>query len=369
MTPSGNEQLIRAHAVLLQRLDSLAEHVDQFHGDVAAHHAQVDAWSTIIEAQSQQLVVLEGRLDRLVASVHVTTDRMSAEVARLTSVRADRGRIPDDLGARLDQTVERVELAKTDEQIDQRPAPLVEQVARTDDERAERLRFLERQAQEAVGGIDEALDSHKRELEAAVGDSLADGSAPIPRQATAGDNGLQAVEERLAQNEVEMSDLYELHAALDAGLGTLRSEIADVRSAVRKVAGDHAEILDRLEDLDRVSQAGSAEQGRGRKAARKAEVDTNLAAAVEAAQILAREHQQLKGQVARLEQASEAATAAAQASSKASEAAPLSNDVRLLQQQLAAQDEILASLSRVVEQLSDSASTPPSPKPRKARKG
>ena len=78
-------------------------------------------------------------------------------------------------------------------------------------------------------------------------------------------------------------------------------------------------------------------------------VRAHLAVAIQAAELLAGEHQQLKEQVLRLEHELDAATA--RAASQASAVAPLRSDIRLLQEQLAAQNEAMASLSLAVERL------------------
>ncbi len=204
------------------------------------------------------------------------------------------------------------------------------------------------------------LESLRQELRVGLSEGLAEVRSAAP--ATASDRRLEALEQRLERSDDEMADLGELHAALDMGLGALRTEIADVRGAVKKVVGDQAEVLDRLESSDRSPQtAVPADSGRGRKAARKAEAGSHLAAAIEAAETLAREHQQLKAQVARLEQ--EAGSASPAGASQAAETAPLRRDVELLQEQMAAQNEALATLSRAVERLRRKSSTPAATKP------
>jgi predicted RNase H-like nuclease (RuvC/YqgF family) len=159
------------------------------------------------------------------------------------------------------------------------------------------------------------------------------------------------MERRLQRSAGEMSELGELHAVLDVGLGALRTEIAEVRNAVNGVAGDQGDVEDRLEAFIR-GPAVPAEQGRGRKGARKGEPSTQIAALLASTEDLAQEHQQLKAHVARLQQAADAATAAAaRASSHAAAASPFRSDVRLLQEQVAAQNEALEALRRSLERL------------------
>ena len=165
-----------------------------------------------------------------------------------------------------------------------------------------------------------------------------------------------------------MSELGELHTALDVGLGALRSEISEVRDAVRNESANPADVED-LDGLDRVPSAAAParDHGRGGATARNADAGARLITAIEAAEVLAREHQELKAQVARLAQAADAASA--RASSQDSASAPLRSDVHLLQQQLAAQNDSLATLSRGVERLRRKLSADSAPKlTRKPRK-
>jgi predicted nuclease with TOPRIM domain len=227
---------------------------------------------------------------------------------------------------------------------------------------------MEEQVHEAVGRTTEARESHRQEIQTGLREGLAGIQSAILGSATVSDSRLDAVEERLQRSDEEMSELGELHTALDVGLGALRSEIAEVRDAMRNESANQAYVED-LGGLDSVPSdaAPARDHGRGRKSARNADAGTRLAIAIEAAEVLAREHQELKAQVARIGQ--EADAASARASSQDSASGPLRSDVRLLQQQLAAQNESLATLSRAVERLRRKLTADSAPKlPRRPRK-
>lgn len=324
-----NEQLMRSHEALVQRLDSMAKHVQELHGIVEAGNARHEDRAGEQAGLSRRLDEVIEHAQRLQARIDSDTTRAHVDPATVSQMN--------------------VELVRIEEQFNQRLDRLAERAARTDDLHADRLRSLDEQTQKALAGIGEALESRRQELQTGLRQELADVRASISAQETASESRVQALEERLRRSDDEMSELGELHAVIDVGLGTLRSEVAEVRGALTQVAGSHADIQDRLDGLDRPPQGAPPEQGRGRKFGRKNESGAHLAVAIDAAELLVREHQQLKVQVARLEQEADAATA--RAASQASATAPLKSDIRLLQEQLAAHNDALGTLGRAVERL------------------
>ena len=302
------------------------------------------------DAQTELWVALEGRVDQFDAALVHHAERTDAGVARIMAAKNDLGTAQEDLSRRLAQTADG--LARIEEQLNQRLDRLMERAARADVFEDERLRSMEEQVHEAVGRITEAQESHRQEIQTGLREGFAGIQSASPGPAPVSDSRLDAVEERLRRSDEEMSELGEMHAALDVGLGALRSEIAEVRDAVRNESGDRANVED---------------HGQGRTKVRNADVGARLVAAIEAAEGLAGEQQQLKAQMATLAQASDAVSG--RASSQYSASGPLRSDVRLLQQQLAAQNESLATLSRAVERLrrklSADSGPKPTPKPRK----
>jgi chromosome segregation ATPase len=377
-----------------QRLDQLEQGVAQATGTGGPSlHAlekrieeTVERLTERAEVQAELRVALEGRVDELSAALRGGTGSAVGDPVRIASEDEAQRREQEALRRRFDEVVDRVqqlqasvegdrgraesdsaalaqanvELARVEEQINERFDRLAEKVARADDTQAEHRRSLEEQVEDGLGRITAALESHRQELQAGLREGLAVVQAVAPTGGSASDSRLEALEERLEKSDYEVSELGELHAALDVGLGALRTEIGEVRSAVKKVTEEHADIQDRLDGLNRPPQAAApGDSARGWKPGRKAETGANLAVAIESAEILAREHQQLKAQVANLEKAAEAATAAAaRASSQASTSGPLRSDVRLLQEQLAEQTEALAALSRSVERLRRKVASP-----------
>ncbi len=136
--------------------------------------------------------------------------------------------------------------------------------------------------------------------------------------------------------------------ALDEGLGDLTSQIAALREADKDLAAGLAETGGRLEAVAEVQRLARGDRGRRGWGARLPEASTHMAAIAAAINDLVREHQQLKSQVAALE---DAAGTAARASAQASAVPVLRRDLRSLQEQLAVQTEAVGTLASSVERL------------------
>lgn len=214
---------------------------------------------------------------------------------------------------------------------------------------AEAIEHLTERLDQLQAGIDgEATRAQSESAE--LRQAVTDVRAAIPAPAEDVSSRLQAVEKQAQRNTHEMSEIGELHAALDAGLGILRSEIVDVRSAMKRVSDGQADLDDRLETFFRASLAPGEEPGRGRKGRKGAEGDRmgTMAAAVED---LLREHRQLKGEVAALAQNTDAATAAAaRAANQVSALSPLRSEIKLLHQEIAEQVEAMEALGKRVDE-------------------
>lgn len=144
---------------------------------------------------------------------------------------------------------------------------------------------------------------------------------------------LQALEERTRHAEAELSDLGEMQAALDGGLGRLRAELTALRPAAAlptpERPGDRRDL-----------------------SARSAEANAQLDAVSEATDDLLRQRQRQNARLAALEKAVASAVAAsARASSRRAEIILLRDDVDALRQQLATQQEALESLRKSVDRL------------------
>ncbi len=383
----GSSELREAQAEIGRRLEELADRLPQNGGTTSVPAHALDARLQALEhrleetverlterdeVQAELRVVLEGRVDQLAAALERDGRPAEGGVAPIGSEKQALATAQSDSAA-LAQV--KAELATVEELLNQRLDRMAEKAARVEEAEAERVRALEERVENGLQRIEKAVESSRRDLKTGLRKGLAEVQAAIPAPASVSDSRIKAVEERLERSDHEMSELGELHAALDVGLGALRSEIAEVRNAVKRVTGQQADIQDRLEDSNRPLQAAApVDPGRGRKPGRKAEAG-HLAVAIEAAEVLAREHQQLKAQVAELEKAAEAAAAtAARASSLATASGPLRSDVRTLQEQLEAQNDAIANLSRSVDRLRRKVSAPaaaepdPKPAPKPARK-
>lgn len=159
---------------------------------------------------------------------------------------------------------------------------------------------------------------------------------------------LQALEKHGRQNQAELAELLELHAALDAGLGVLRSEIGGVRSAVKRVADGQADVDDRVEAVR--ASLTTEDASKGRRSGRKGAEEERMTAVAAAIEGLLVEQRQLRHELAALPQASDAtAAAASRAASQASALSPLRGETKLLHQKIAEQEEGLAALRKTVE--------------------
>lgn len=245
------------------------------------------------------------------------------------------------------------ELTRIEDQVSERLDRLAERAARLADSDDLRLTSLERQVRDSVEGSPKAIESLRRDTQRALHDGLSEVRMAITAQASESAVRLDALETAAAEGDSEVDDLYDFHAALDTGMGQLRSELARVSAATSGLTDAQADLQDRLDDLVGAQRLATAEPGLGRRASRQsAESPAELAAVLAAVDDLVGEHQQLRAEVAKLDRVADAATAAAaRASAQASTFGPVRSDVRALHEQVAAQNEALAALTRSVEAL------------------
>ena len=333
-----------------------------------------------------RIVALEETIQRLnerVDAVQFAIQARVDELAAATATAAQGKKETDKLRRRLDQVGERLEqlqatadaewararsetatLGQSMTELGERVLRLAEQAGVTAGVEDERLAAVEAKVDEAAARLAEALDAQRQELQDGVRKGLADVMAaipPPPAPAQDVEGRLRAMETQVRQGRAEVSELNELHAALDAGLGALRGEIGDLRTALARQADSKADLEDRLETFLRMSLVPEGEKGRKARKAAESTLGT-LSAAV---QDLLREQRQLKDSVATLTRASDSATAAAaRASNQASSLGPLRTDIKLLHQEIVEHQEALDALRRTVERLRQPpAAPPPAPKP------
>ncbi len=242
------------------------------------------------------------------------------------------------------------ELTRIENQASERLDRLAERVERLAASDDLRLTSLDRQVRASVEGSPKAIESLRRDTQRALHDGLSEVRTAITAQASESAVRLDILEAAVAEGDSEVENLYDFHAALDTGMGQLRSELGRVSAATSGLSDAQADLQDRLDDLVRAQRLAAAEPRRGRRASRKsAESPTEPAAVLAAVDDLGREQQQLRAEVAKLERMVDAATAAATRASQASTFGPVRSDVRLLHEQVAAQNEALAALTRSVE--------------------
>ncbi|MGI8984190.1 MAG: hypothetical protein ACR2HM_06620, partial [Acidimicrobiales bacterium] len=210
---------------------------------------------------------LRGQLDRLAARVDALQNSLDTEWARAKAESASLAKADDSLATAVAGLTERLDA-----------------LAEAGDKRSESL--------------DQRVEAARTELRNALHDGLAKVLAAVPAPAEDVDGRLRAAEAQLRKGRAEAAELIELHAALDAGLGMLRAELGEGRSALARIADSKADLEDRLETFVRTSLVPEGETGRKVKKAAESQL-TMLAAAV---QDWLRKQRPLGDKVASLEQ-------------------------------------------------------------------
>jgi hypothetical protein len=304
----------------------------------------------------QLRAVVAGVVDRMdrAADWGIRLEVLEAGVAQLHAALQQQGR---SAGSDVSRTTAGSEESPT-------PGPAIDD---------QRLQILERQVEEVVSGLARTVESQRAELEASLGQGLKDGLTKIRAATARSARRMKALEEQAAEHKAEMSELAGVQAALDAGLGDLRSAMAAVRASNKEVADRQAEVEGRLEALAVTQRPVTAGPKRGRRrGGEPPEAPGDVSAVSAGIGDLVREQGQVRARLALIEEsAGIAATRAARASAQASALAPLHEDVAALRDQLAAQEDALAALTKTVERLRRSGSTekPAARRPRSGAKG
>jgi uncharacterized phage infection (PIP) family protein YhgE len=326
-----------------EAVDRLTDRAEAQAERQAAVQAQVEELgSALAAAQAQQKAdKLRKQLDGLVARVEQLQGSIDAEWARAKAE-----------SAALHKANEK--LANTVATLDQRIEDLGTQLTGIGNVDNRHIQAIERRVEEAV-----------KELRAGLHDGLEDVMAAIPPPAgTETESRLRAMETQVRQGRNEVSELNELHAALDAGLGVLRGEMGELRTGLARLADAKADLEDRLETFVRVSLVPEGEKGRKAKKA----AENSLGTVQAAVQDLLREQRQLRDKMTALEQASDGATAAAaRAVTQASSLGPIRSEMKLLHQEVAEQNESLEALRKAVDTLRRQAPAPAPAPPAPAR--
>ena len=223
----------------------------------------------------------------------------------------------------------------------------------------------------------EQLAALMAERESRLEELLAKTQAAAEAAAAKVEARVRAVESRVEETTGEMGELGDLHAALDVGLGQLRSDLAAVRDNQRDLSLLQDEFDRRLETVAAIQRAvTAAEEGKGRRGGKKAaEFTTQLAAAQVATDELAKEQKQLRAQLSVIELATDrAADTASKAWAQVATISPLRMGLDDLEERLEIQNEALAALTDTVQSLLRSgpaakpaASKAPAPKPAAAK--
>lgn len=337
-------RLRRMEDLFNQRLDRLAEQAALLTGADRQLEAQRAATDRIAE-----------RVGELQARADAESARVEQGSAAAKQAQDDVARLDGQVGERLDRIAERMARVleaegRRQESVDRHEAMLARVPEGLERWRRDQQAILDRAGAERTD-LRAALEAQGAELGTALREGLADVRSTITAVPADLTGRLDALEKHDQEREGEMSELGELHAALDTGLGTLRTELEEVRTAMRWLADGHDDLDDRLEGFVRGALPADGDTGRGRRAGRKS-AETQIGALSAVVEDLLREQRRLQDEIATLKRSAETATAAAaRASSQASTVGPVRSDVRALHEQLAAQQEALATLGRTVERL------------------
>ncbi|HTJ74497.1 MAG TPA: hypothetical protein VL337_03955, partial [Acidimicrobiales bacterium] len=268
---------LEARADYAQPLAALAERVDRLAAkraeDEQRARAEADRLSqeqadlrSEIAAVAAQTPRLEERIDRLAAQQREDEQRATTAAGRLEQGQVNLGRQVNDVARRLAalaaeqpaavealaDRLERLEgnveaetvrtrgeaaalgraveeLARLESQVNERLDRRAERAARAGEADRQRLVALEEH-------VANSLQGQRTTMEAGLGDALAAIRGEVADVGGAVDRKLGNIERRGEVTEAGLAELAELQASLDAGLGTLRAEIAEVRQAASELA-------------------------------------------------------------------------------------------------------------------------------------
>lgn len=220
----------------------------------------VDGIRERAHAQSEFRVALEARVEALEA---VLAGIAGADATQPTVAIDDLGRrlkelearvgngLPPDVASQTDLVGLRVALAHFSERLDGIQRPSVDVAPQTIDvATAESAGSTEARHRDVEAGF-------RRGLAGPAGSTRASGLAGLTAR-------LEGVARKAERSLHEVADLAELHAALDTGLGSLRSEIAALRNSVKRAAGGHAGADDRPGRVTPASPVTQQSLGRAR---------------------------------------------------------------------------------------------------------
>lgn len=314
-SPATCRECRRAAAAAMAPVEPVAE---AERPPVAAAPAPVEVLS------GPRLDDLEARIGKLQAAV----DEQAARAVSAESAGQEAAAEVNGLGRRLTQRLDKLEAkgrgAGTDDHRIEALERRVEQVAALMAEREARF-------EKDVDGVRASATASAAEIEARMG----------------------TVEARADAVVADLAELADLHAALDVGLGKLRSELGAVRDRQRDISVLQDEFDRRLETVAAIQRAVTTDEGKGRRAGKRSgEFSTQLAAAQVATDELAKEQKHLRAQLSVIELATDrAAETAGKAWSQVSVVAPLLMQVDALEERLEIQNEALAALTETVQSL------------------
>jgi chromosome segregation ATPase len=265
--------------------------------DSAVARDQTDEAIRTIGQRVDENGAVSARLDTDHDELRRRYDDVQRSIERLQTSLDDEVAPPRVVPADVDDV--RDTLARINLELNDRLEALSERTRRAADVGGEGLQSLSRQLEEAAARLPEALDALRSELQADLAAAVADVRTSVPEPTTGDAGRIDALEKAAAERDAEVADLLDYHAALDSGLGELRTELAKVVAATT------------------------------------AQADTEG-------------HERLLAQVEALEKT---VAATARASAKASSLGPIRKDVAALSQQVAEQEEALAKVAKSIESL------------------
>ena len=347
-TTSADERTVdeAAHRLSTGTEDSRSQHycaldlIGTRSVDAADHHAGspllAPAYDPLAVSRNEMGRGLELMRERLAYETEQNNRRQEALEARLLEMQAVFARALADL-------------PRIEEQLNDRLDRLAERAARPRDGEDRRLQVIEGTVGDIGRRVTELTETQGAELEHRLQDRLTTVSAV----ATAATSRLEILEEHATQVGQEMSQLGDVQAVLDGGLGDLRSTLVELTDVTERLALRQATFDTQLQSLAKLQAVVTVDR---RPMLRRAEgpAETGAEVTVDRAPIVGQgglEDKQMKAHLALLEHMTDTALTAS------SDASGLEEHVRALAEQLAAHDETLTRLGRSVAQLRRRASS------------
>ena len=271
---AGDDELRQTQGELRQVLEGVVDRQQGLHAQVEAETARAETRAGGLEQAladverhvretlhrdeeglSQLRAVMEARVAALEAAVGAEADRVEGYIDRsslgnqelrraqeelgqlLRSVVESQRRLQEDLesGTSLDQV--RDELTRVEHQVNGRLERFLERASRPPEPDGLAVESVLDELRRSMDQHEHNLAALRDDLERALDARVADVHSAVKATSAKEASRLRKLEARATRHDVEMSELQELLATLDGGLGGLRAELATLRRGGREPSG------------------------------------------------------------------------------------------------------------------------------------